>query len=35
MAEILAPLKPDGVVFDVKSALDPAEIPEGLFYWSL
>ncbi len=35
VAEILAPLKPDGVVFDVKSALDPAEIPEGLFYWSL
>ena len=35
LAELLAPLKPDGIVFDVKSALDPAEIPEGLSYWSL
>ena len=34
-AELLAPLKPDGIVFDVKSALDPAAIPEGLSYWSL
>ena len=34
-AELLAPLKPDGVVLDVKSALVPSEIPEGLFYWSL
>ncbi len=35
LAELLAPLKPDGIVFDVKSALDPAEVPEGLSYWSL
>ncbi|MDJ0943050.1 MAG: nucleotide sugar dehydrogenase [Kiloniellales bacterium] len=34
-AELLAPLKPDGIVLDVKSALNPAEIPEGLSYWSL
>ncbi len=35
MAALLAPLKPDGIVFDLKSALDPAAIPEGLSYWSL
>ncbi len=35
LAELLAPLKSDGIVFDVKSALDPAAIPKGLSYWSL
>ncbi|MDJ0971460.1 MAG: nucleotide sugar dehydrogenase [Kiloniellales bacterium] len=35
IAALLAPLKPDGLVFDLKSVLDPATIPEGLSYWSL
>ncbi|HQF30648.1 MAG TPA: nucleotide sugar dehydrogenase, partial [Hyphomicrobiales bacterium] len=28
-------LKPGGIVIDVKSALDPADLPEGIGYWSL
>jgi len=28
-------LRPDGVVIDVKGALDPAALPPGLAYWSL
>jgi UDP-N-acetyl-D-galactosamine dehydrogenase len=32
---ILARLKPNGVFIDVKSALDPERVPEGLTYWSL
>ncbi len=35
LADLLAPLKPDGMVFDVKSALNPAEVPQGMSYWSL
>lgn len=31
----VAMLKGDGVLFDVKSALDPAALPAGLAYWSL
>ncbi|MFT7579155.1 MAG: UDP-N-acetyl-D-galactosamine dehydrogenase [Myxococcota bacterium] len=34
-SELLAGLKPDGVVIDVKSILDPASLPKGLTYWSL
>ena len=34
-ADLLARLKPGGVVVDVKSALDPKAIPAGLRYWSL
>ena len=28
-------LKPGGVLIDVKSALRPTDIPDGLHYWSL
>jgi UDP-N-acetyl-D-galactosamine dehydrogenase len=28
-------LKPEGVFIDVKSAIDPASVPNGLTYWSL
>jgi UDP-N-acetyl-D-galactosamine dehydrogenase len=28
-------VKPDGVLIDVKSALDPSDLPDGLVYWSL
>ncbi len=35
LADLLVPLKPDGMVFDVKCALNPAEIPQGMSYWSL
>ncbi|TNF32379.1 MAG: nucleotide sugar dehydrogenase [Deltaproteobacteria bacterium] len=34
-AELLAGLKPEGVVVDVKSALDPATLPPDVTYWSL
>ena len=34
-AELLSVLKPDGIVMDVKSALQPQALPEGLQYWSL
>ena len=34
-AELLSVLKPDGIVMDVKSALQPEALPEGLQYWSL
>lgn len=33
--EILARLKPGGVFIDVKSALGPERVPEGVTYWSL
>ena len=32
---LVARLKPDGVLLDVKSALDPAEVPDEIAYWSL
>ncbi len=34
-AEFAAMLKPDGVLIDIKSMLDPAAIPPGIAYWSL
>jgi UDP-N-acetyl-D-galactosamine dehydrogenase len=33
--ELLAGLKPQGVLIDVKSALDPSQVPAGVQYWSL
>ena len=33
--ELLAGLRPEGVLMDVKSTLDPATIPSNLTYWSL
>jgi UDP-N-acetyl-D-galactosamine dehydrogenase len=33
--ELAAMLKPRGVLVDVKSVLDPRELPEGILYWSL
>ncbi|PKN55188.1 MAG: nucleotide sugar dehydrogenase [Deltaproteobacteria bacterium HGW-Deltaproteobacteria-14] len=35
LADLLAGLKHDAVVVDVKSALDPASLPPHLTYWSL
>ena len=32
---LLAKLKPHGTLIDVKSAIDPAAVPEGRTYWSL
>ncbi|WP_338114790.1 nucleotide sugar dehydrogenase [Novosphingobium olei] len=32
---LLAMLRPDGVIIDVKSMLDPARLPDGQRYWSL
>ncbi len=34
-ADFAAMLKPDGVLIDVKSMLDPAALPPGIAYWSL
>ena len=34
-AEVAAMLKPQGVLADVKSMLDPAALPAGIAYWSL
>ncbi len=33
--ELVATLKPDAVVVDVKSFLDPADLPGSVAYWSL
>jgi UDP-N-acetyl-D-galactosamine dehydrogenase len=35
LARYLEVLMPGGVVVDVKSALDPRAVPEGMTYWSL
>jgi len=35
LARYLDALVPGGVVVDVKSALDPRAVPEGIAYWSL
>ncbi|MCX7804630.1 MAG: nucleotide sugar dehydrogenase [Planctomycetota bacterium] len=35
VGRLLAPLKPGGVVVDVKSALDPAAVPRRFEYWCL
>jgi UDP-N-acetyl-D-galactosamine dehydrogenase len=32
---LLACLRPDGVFIDLKSAVDPTRVPEGVRYWSL
>lgn len=33
--KLYAKLKPQGVLIDVKSAIDPASVPSGITYWSL
>jgi UDP-N-acetyl-D-galactosamine dehydrogenase len=33
--ELLAVLRPGGILMDVKSALDPQTLPDGVRYWSL
>ncbi|HET6384471.1 MAG TPA: nucleotide sugar dehydrogenase [Armatimonadota bacterium] len=33
--KLLSQLRPDGVLMDVKSLLDPSEIPSTISYWSL
>jgi UDP-N-acetyl-D-galactosamine dehydrogenase len=35
IAEIVAMLRPDGIVMDVKSVLNPDSLPPGISYWSL
>ena len=35
LADVTRLLRPDGVVIDVKGALDPTALPNGLEYWSL
>ncbi len=35
LEKLLSPLKKNGVLIDVKSILDPKELPEGITYWSL
>ena len=35
LADLVGRLRPNGVIVDVKSALDPEAIPEGLAYWCL
>ena len=34
-AKLFAKLKPQGVLIDVKSVIDPASVPAGMTYWSL
>jgi UDP-N-acetyl-D-galactosamine dehydrogenase len=34
-AKLFARLKPQGVLIDVKSVIDPATVPKGITYWSL
>jgi UDP-N-acetyl-D-galactosamine dehydrogenase len=33
--ELFRPLKPGGILVDVKAAIQPAEVPDGCTYWSL
>lgn len=33
--QLLACVRPDGVLMDVKSVLDPATVPSSIIYWSL
>jgi UDP-N-acetyl-D-glucosamine/UDP-N-acetyl-D-galactosamine dehydrogenase len=35
MGDLLAAVRPDGVVVDVKGTLDAARVPPGLAYWSV
>jgi UDP-N-acetyl-D-galactosamine dehydrogenase len=34
-SKLFARLKPQGVLIDVKSVIDPAIVPKGITYWSL
>jgi UDP-N-acetyl-D-galactosamine dehydrogenase len=34
-SKLFARLKPQGVLIDVKSVIDPATVPKGITYWSL
>ncbi len=34
-SKLFAMLKPQGVLIDVKSVVDPASVPKGITYWSL
>jgi UDP-N-acetyl-D-glucosamine/UDP-N-acetyl-D-galactosamine dehydrogenase len=34
-SKLFARLKPQGVLIDVKSVIDPAAVPKGMTYWSL
>lgn len=34
-SKLFARLKPQGVLIDVKSVIDPASVPSGMTYWSL
>ena len=33
--ELFGMLAPDGILIDVKSVFSPADVPEGIRYWSL
>jgi len=33
--ELITLIKPGGVLMDVKSLLDPGDIPSSIHYWSL
>jgi UDP-N-acetyl-D-galactosamine dehydrogenase len=35
LERIIAMLRPNGVLVDVKSAIDPKRLPQGIHYWSL
>jgi UDP-N-acetyl-D-glucosamine/UDP-N-acetyl-D-galactosamine dehydrogenase len=35
LAELLTCLKPDGVLMDIKSVLNPSDLPASITYWSL
>jgi UDP-N-acetyl-D-glucosamine/UDP-N-acetyl-D-galactosamine dehydrogenase len=34
-AELFRKLRPGGIFFDIKSAIDPSEVPHAIKYWSL
>jgi UDP-N-acetyl-D-galactosamine dehydrogenase len=33
--ELLRPLRPGGILIDVKSCIRPSELPQAVHYWSL
>jgi len=35
LADLTGMVKPGGVIVDVKSMLNPADLPDGMAYWSL
>ncbi|MDD5705470.1 MAG: nucleotide sugar dehydrogenase [Kiritimatiellae bacterium] len=35
LAQLLAPLRPDGVIVDVKGVVDRAQLPQSIHYWRL